>query len=94
MTIRQIQDAYQAHPDSEFRIDDVEVEHVRSMNTQECPSKPDLTTPQLTFVGNVTNMTKSATNASLSIEDGTGTIDVRLWMETADDDGGKLANIE
>lgn len=29
VTIRQILEAYQPHPDAEFRIDEVEVEHVR-----------------------------------------------------------------
>lgn len=75
VTIRQLVVAFQPHPDAEFKIDDVDVEHV-------------------TFVGNITNMVRSATNASCSIEDGTGTIDVRLWMETADNDTGKLDGIE
>jgi len=71
VTIRQLLEAYQPHPDAEFKIDDVDIEHV-------------------TFVGNITNMVTSSTNASCSIEDGTGSIDVRMWIDSADDENGKL----
>lgn len=39
-------------------------------------------------------MAKGQMNLSLSVEDGTGAIDVRLWLETADDDSGKMQGIE
>ncbi|KAI8145652.1 hypothetical protein BJV82DRAFT_601752 [Fennellomyces sp. T-0311] len=43
---------------------------------------------QLTFVGVIRNITELSTNISYSIEDGTGIIEVRLWLdqsETAED---------
>lgn len=49
---------------------------------------------QVTFVGTIVNIAKSATNVSSTIEDGTGSIDVRQWTDTADDDTGKMAGIE
>jgi replication factor A2 len=51
-------------------------------------------TSQITFVGTVVNIAKSPTNISSTIEDGTGSIDVRQWIDTADDDTGKMAGIE
>ena len=39
-------------------------------------------------------MARGQMNLSLTVEDGTGSIDVRLWLETADDDSGKMEGIE
>ena len=57
----------------------------------------DLTTSrslQVTFVAYITNMARGNTNCSCTVEDGTGSIDVRVWLETGDDDTGKLSGIE
>ncbi|KAK9894142.1 replication protein A, subunit RPA32 [Cystobasidium minutum MCA 4210] len=75
VTIKQLHDAFQSHPDAPFNIDDVDIDHV-------------------VFVGTIVNIAKSATNVSSTIEDGTGTIDVRQWIDTADDDTGKMAGID
>lgn len=75
VTIKQLAEAFQPHPDAPFKIDDVDIDHI-------------------TFVGTVVNIAKSATNISSTIEDGTGSIDVRQWTDTADDDTGKMAGIE
>ena len=39
-------------------------------------------------------MARGNTNCSCTVEDGTGSIDVRVWLETGDDDTGKLSGIE
>jgi replication factor A2 len=46
------------------------------------------------LVGSVHNHTASATNVSYEIGDGTGYVDVRLWLDSADDEAGKMSGIE
>lgn len=46
------------------------------------------------LVGSIQNYAKGNTNVSCSVEDGTGTIDVRLWVENPDEDSGKLEGVE
>lgn len=46
------------------------------------------------LVGSVHNTSRSATNVSYEIGDGTGYIDVRLWLDSADDETGKTAGVE
>ncbi|KAL1413150.1 Replication factor A protein 2 [Vanrija albida] len=75
VTIKQIIDASQAHPDSDFQIDGVDVQAVQ-------------------FVGSVHNQSATATNVSYEIGDGTGYIDVRQWLDSADDEAGKTSGIE
>ncbi|WOO76833.1 Replication factor A protein 2 [Vanrija pseudolonga] len=75
VTIKQIIDAAQAHPDSDFQIDGVDVQAVQ-------------------FVGSVHNQSATATNVSYEIGDGTGYIDVRQWLDSADDEAGKTSGIE
>jgi replication factor A2 len=95
VTIRQLVDAYQAHPDAEFRIDDVEVEHVSVVTPkEETISYSSGLIRKVTFVGNITNYSHTATSISSTIEDGTGSIDVRLWVEAVEDDTGRFAGIE
>lgn len=48
---------------------------------------------QLTLVAAVRNISRSATNVSYSVEDGTGMIDVRQWLDSSSDDSGKSADI-
>jgi replication factor A2 len=49
---------------------------------------------QVLLVGSITNKSTTATNVSYEIGDGTGYIDVRQWLDTADDDTGKMDGIE
>lgn len=49
---------------------------------------------QVLLVGSVHNKSSSATNVSYEIGDGTGYIDVRLWLDSADDDSGKTEGVE
>ena len=51
---------------------------------------------QVTFVANIVNRGNGATNVTFSMEDGTGGIDVRMWLESgeADEPGGKMEGIE
>ena len=106
VTIKQLHDAFQSHPDAPFKIDDVDLDHVCMSNAVTCYAYwadhvPTLSLRvsvcpcfQVVFVGTIVNIAKSATNVSSTIEDGTGTIDVRQWIDTADDDTGKMAGIE
>ncbi|WWC96252.1 hypothetical protein V866_003119 [Kwoniella sp. B9012] len=49
---------------------------------------------QVLLIGSVHNSSSSATNVSYEIGDGTGYIDVRLWLDSADDENGKAKGIE
>lgn len=46
------------------------------------------------MVGSVRNMSTTATNVSYEIGDGTGYIDARVWLDSADDESGKTTGIE
>ncbi|ORY30547.1 hypothetical protein BCR39DRAFT_528659 [Naematelia encephala] len=46
------------------------------------------------MIGSVHNESRSATNVSYEIGDGTGHIDVRLWLDSADDEAGKLEGVK
>ncbi|KAK4685127.1 replication factor A2, partial [Tremellales sp. Uapishka_1] len=48
---------------------------------------------QILLIGSVRNQSVSATNVSYEIGDGTGYIDVRLWLDSADDEGGKMEGV-
>ena len=41
----------------------------------------------------VRNISTTATNVSYQVEDGTGTVDCRLWLDTSNDDNGKTDGI-
>ncbi|WVR06489.1 hypothetical protein IAU60_003520 [Kwoniella sp. DSM 27419] len=75
VTIKQVLNAEQVHPDADFQIDGQDIS-------------------QILLVGNVRNSSASATNVSYEIGDGTGYIDVRLWLDSADDESGKAKDIE
>ncbi|KAJ9117898.1 hypothetical protein QFC20_000179 [Naganishia adeliensis] len=45
-------------------------------------------------IGVVRNISTTATNVSYQVEDGTGTVDCRLWLDTSNDDNGKTDGIE
>jgi len=48
---------------------------------------------QLSFVAIVRNVSRNATNVSYSVEDGTGTIEVRQWLDSQSDDSEKTSEI-
>ncbi|WVO18939.1 uncharacterized protein IAS62_000213 [Cryptococcus decagattii] len=75
VTVKQILEAQQVHPDADFTIDGVDV-------------------AQVLLVGSVRNMSTTATNVSYEIGDGTGYIDARVWLDSADDDSGKTTGVE
>ena len=62
MTIKQVLDASQPHPDAEFSIDDVEIS-------------------QISFVGQIRNISTQTTNVTYKLDDGTGTIEVKQWID-------------
>lgn len=74
VTIRQILNAKQPHPDAEFTLDGAEL-------------------GQLTFVAVVRNISRNATNVAYSVEDGTGQIEVRQWLDSSGDDTSKASDI-
>ena len=49
---------------------------------------------QVKVIGVVRNISTTATNVSYQVEDGTGTVDCRLWLDTSTDDSGKTDGIE
>lgn len=49
---------------------------------------------QLTFCAVIRNISKNATNISYTMEDGTGEIEVRQWLDSTSDDSGKAADIQ
>jgi replication factor A2 len=81
VTIKQILDAHQAHPDAEFRIDGVEASQVN------IPSGTCAYLLQLTFVAAVRAAAMQSTNVTYRMEDGTGMIDVKQWID-AEKSGG------
>lgn len=75
VTIRQVRSAEQASPDSDFRVDGVEL-------------------GQLSLCAVVRNVARNATNVSYSVEDGTGTIEVKQWLDNSSDDAAKSADVQ
>ncbi|GAK64515.1 replication protein A, subunit RPA32 [Moesziomyces antarcticus] len=74
VTIRQLINAEQPHPDADFIVDGAEL-------------------GQLTFVAVVRNISRNATNIAYSVEDGTGQMEVRQWLDSSSDDTQKAAEI-
>lgn len=71
VTIKQIIDAQQPHPDAEFTIDGSAV-------------------TQLTFIGQINQVSSQATNTTFKLDDGTGLIEVKQWVDSdADPDAAK-----
>ena len=94
VTVKQIVSADQAHPDSDFQIDGHEVGSVSSPFTLACSARLiEELTIQVMLVGSVRNFGTSATNVNYEIGDGTGYVDVRQWLDSADDEAGKMAGI-
>ncbi|CZR63456.1 probable replication protein A subunit [Phialocephala subalpina] len=66
VTIKQILEAHQPHPDSDFKIDGSEV-------------------TQLSFVGQIHSIASQTTNHTFQIDDGTGLVDVKQWIDSDQD---------
>ena len=62
VTIKQVLDAAQPHPDADFSIDEVEI-------------------TQISFVGQIRNISTQTTNITYKLDDGTGTIEVKQWID-------------
>jgi replication factor A2 len=62
VTVKQVLDATQAHPDADFKIDGADIS-------------------QLTFVGQVRNISTQTTNITYKIDDGTGEVEVKQWLD-------------
>jgi len=71
LTIKQLHNATQAHPDDIFRVDG------RELN-------------QVTIVANILQISNLTTNVNFVVDDGTGKIDVRVWLD-ADDKNDHMA---
>ncbi|KIV87702.1 hypothetical protein PV11_03232 [Exophiala sideris] len=63
MTIKQILDSQQPHPDADFRAD----------------GEPF---GQVTFVGQIQSISTQATNVTYRVDDGTGIIDAKQWIDS------------
>ncbi|KAI1610968.1 replication factor A2 [Exophiala viscosa] len=63
MTIKQILDSQQPHPDADFRAD----------------GEPF---GQVTFVGQIQSISTQATNVTYRVDDGTGIIDTKQWIDS------------
>ncbi|KAL3427252.1 putative replication factor-a protein [Phlyctema vagabunda] len=63
VTIKQIIDATQPHPEADWKIDGSEV-------------------TQLTFVGQIQTLSTQATNTTFKLDDGTGLIEVKQWIDS------------
>ncbi|KAI1960293.1 Replication factor A protein 2 [Ophidiomyces ophidiicola] len=69
VTIKQINEATQAYPEADFKIDDTEI-------------------TQISFVGQVRNISQLTTFVTYKIDDGTGDIEVKRWLDNADRNDG------
>jgi len=65
VTIKQLYEATQQHPDDVFKVGQRELH-------------------QVTLVANVLSVTEQTSNVSFSVDDGTGKIDARLWVDKDD----------
>ncbi|TVY83606.1 Replication factor A protein [Lachnellula suecica] len=63
VTIKQVLEAQQPHPDSDFKIDGTDV-------------------TQITFVGQINGISSQTTNTTFKLDDGTGTIEVKQWVDS------------
>jgi len=46
------------------------------------PANDNTTHPQITFIGQIRNISTQATNTTYKLDDGTGTIEVKLWTDS------------
>lgn len=84
MTIKQILDAQQPHPDADFKVDGDAISQVCLSSDL---ARSQLTGPQITFVGQIRNISTLSTNITYKVDDGTGIIEVKQWRDSdADQD--------
>lgn len=69
------------HPDADFKIDGSEVTQVCS-SLQLPSSRHQAHKPQLSFVGQIHSVSPQATNTTFRIDDGTGLVDVKQWIDS------------
>ncbi|KAI9709565.1 MAG: replication factor A protein 2 [Bogoriella megaspora] len=67
VSIKQILDAHQPHPDAEFKIDGTEITQASLF---------------ITFVGQIRNVSHQTTNVTYKLDDGTGTVEVKQWIDS------------
>lgn len=67
VTIKQLIEATQDHPDDAFHIGGAEVAHVR-------------------IIGCIVESREQSTNLTYTVEDGTGRMEVKMWIDTDDGD--------
>lgn len=96
MTIKQIIDAQQAHPDAEFKADGHEIRQVSWRYNRHSHSVYESTTngPQLTFVGQIHSISTQTTNTTYKLDDGTGMIEVKYWTDSDAPEGPTKVGIE
>ncbi len=76
VTIKQLTSAQQSHQDAPFQIDGKDIGQVPRKKINDI---------QVTIIGQIRNVNEAATNVSLLVDDGTGTIDVRIWLDANDE---------
>jgi replication factor A2 len=72
------------HPDADFKIDGSEVTQVCLMFQRSTPHlfKHQAHKQQLSFVGQIHTVSSQATNTTFKIDDGTGLVDVKQWIDS------------
>lgn len=63
MTIKQVLEAEQPHPDADFKVDGAAIS-------------------QITFVGQIRNISTQTTNITYKVDDGTGIVEVKQWIDS------------
>ena len=87
MTIRQLLNAQHPHPDADFKIDGTEVTEVGTQASymDEIDTKnarAEESHVQITFVGQVRNISIQTTNVTYKLDDGTAIIEAKAWNES------------
>lgn len=80
MTIKQILDAQQPHPDADFRADGEPFGQVRRSKEYMC--NPADEHSQVTFVGQIRSISTQPTNITYKVDDGTGIVEVKQWIDS------------
>jgi replication factor A2 len=85
VTIKQLFKATQAHPDDGFKVDGKELSQVPKYLQL-------LIILQLTLVGIIMNIQEQSTNINFVIDDSTGKIEVRFWVDAEVDGNNEFSN--
>jgi replication factor A2 len=80
LTVKQILDANQPHPDADFRVDGEPISQVQASKLLEHGIHTD-SCQQLTFVGQIRSISTQPTNITYKVDDGTGLVEVKLWID-------------